>query len=73
MVNEYLKSFVGAQQKILALVRVFITLIILLIVIRLRCLHGKISNRILCVCTCTVGSSQCSRCVVYSPGAVAAY
>ena len=36
---------------------------------RLRCLHG---NAISCMCTCSVGSAQCSGCVVYGPGAMAA-
>ena len=38
---------------------------------RLRCLHGKADTTISCVCTCTVGSAQCSRCVVYDPSAMA--
>ena len=40
---------------------------------RLRCLHGKVDTIISCMCTCTVGSAQCSGCVmVYGPGAMAA-
>ena len=37
---------------------------------RLRCLHGKINTTILCMCTCSVGSAQCSGCVVYGPDAI---
>ena len=37
---------------------------------RLRCLHGKVDTAISCMCTCTVGSAQCSGCVVYDPSAV---
>ena len=39
---------------------------------RLRCLHGKVDTTISCMCTCSVGSAQCSGCVVYGPGAMAA-
>ena len=40
---------------------------------RLRCLHGKVDTTInLCMCACIVGSAQCSGCVVYGPGAMAA-
>ena len=39
---------------------------------RLRCLHGKVDTTISCLCTCSVGSAQCSGCVVYGPGAMAA-
>ena len=39
---------------------------------RLRCLHGKIDTTISCMCTCSVGSAQCSGCVVYGPGTMAA-
>ena len=39
---------------------------------KLRCLHGKVDTTISCVCTCTVGSAQCSGCVVYGLGAMAA-
>ena len=39
---------------------------------RLRCLHGKVDTTILCMCTCSVGSAQCSGWVVYGPGAMAA-
>ena len=39
---------------------------------RLRCLHGKVDTTISCMCTCSVGSAQCSGCVVYGPGALAA-
>ena len=38
----------------------------------LMCLHGKVDTAISCVCTCTVGSAQCSGCVVYGPSAMAA-
>ena len=38
----------------------------------LRCLHGKVDTTISCMCTCSVGSAQCSGCVVYGPGAMAA-
>ena len=40
---------------------------------RLRCLHGKADTTISCVCKCTVGSAQCSGCVVYDSSAMAAY
>ena len=39
---------------------------------RLRCLHGKVDTTISCMCTYSVGSAQCSGCVVYGPGAMAA-
>ena len=39
---------------------------------RLRCLHGKVNTTISCMCTCSVGSAQCSGCMVYGPGAMAA-
>ena len=39
---------------------------------RLRCLHGKVHTTISCMCTCSVGSAQCSGCVVYGPGVMAA-
>ena len=39
---------------------------------RLRCLHGKVDTTISCMCTRSVGSAQCSGCVVYGPGAMAA-
>ena len=39
---------------------------------RLRCLHGKVDTTISCMCTCSVGSTQCSGCVVYGPRAMAA-
>ena len=39
---------------------------------RLKCLHGKVDTTISCMCTCSVGSAQCSGCVVYGPGAMAA-
>ena len=39
---------------------------------RLRCLYGKVDTTISCMCTCSVGSAQCSGCVVYGPGAMAA-
>ena len=39
---------------------------------RLRCLHGKVDTTISCVCTCIVGSAQCSGCVVYNTSAMAA-
>ena len=39
---------------------------------RLRCLHGKVDTTISHMCTCSVGSAQCSWCVVYGPGAMAA-
>ena len=39
---------------------------------RLRCLHGKVDTIISCMCTCSVGSTQCSGCVVYGPGAMVA-
>ena len=39
---------------------------------RLRCLHGKVDTTISRVCTCTVGSAQCSGCVVYGPSTMAA-
>ena len=39
---------------------------------RLRCLHGKVDTIISCMCTCSVGSAQCSGCMVYGPGAMAA-
>ena len=39
---------------------------------RLRCLYGKVDTTISCMCTCSVGSSQCSGCVVYGSGAMAA-
>ena len=32
---------------------------------RLRCLHGEVDTAISCMCTCIVGSAQCSGCVVY--------
>ena len=39
----------------------------------MRCLHGKVDSTISCVCTCSVGSAQCSAgCVVYGPGYMAA-
>ena len=38
---------------------------------RLRCLYGKVDTTISCVCTCSVGSTQCSECVVYGPGTMA--
>ena len=38
----------------------------------MRCLHGKVDSTISCVCTCSVGSAQCSGCVVYGLGAMAA-
>ena len=39
---------------------------------RLRCLHGKVDTTISCMGTCSVGSAQCSGCVVYGAGAMAA-
>ena len=39
---------------------------------RLRCLHGKVDTTISCMCTCSVGFAQCSGCVVYGPGSMAA-
>ena len=39
---------------------------------RLKCLHGKAENTMSCISTCVVGSTQCSGCVVYGPGAMAA-
>ena len=39
---------------------------------RLRCLHGKVDTIISCMCTCSFGFTQCSGCVVYGPGAMAA-
>ena len=39
---------------------------------RFRCLQGKVDTIISCMCTCSVGSAQCSGCVVYGPGAMAA-
>ena len=39
---------------------------------RLKCLHGKVDTTISCVCTCTVGSSQCPGCMVYGPCAMTA-
>ena len=39
---------------------------------RLRCLHGKVDTTISCMCTCSVGSTQCSGCVVYGLGTMAA-
>ena len=39
---------------------------------RLKCLHGKVDTTISCVCTCTVGSTQCSGCMVYGLSAMAA-
>ena len=39
---------------------------------RLRRLYGKVDTTISCVCTYTVGSTQCSGCVVYGPSAMAA-
>ena len=32
----------------------------------------KVDTIISCMCTCSVGSAQCSGCVVYGPGAMAA-
>ena len=39
---------------------------------RLRCRHGQVDTTISCMCTCGVGSTQCSGCVLYDPGAMAA-
>ena len=39
---------------------------------RLRCLHGKLDPTISSLCTYSVGSVQCSGCVVYGPCAMAA-
>ena len=39
---------------------------------RLRCLHGKVDTTISCMFICSVGSTQCSGCMVYGPGAMAA-
>ena len=39
---------------------------------RLRYLHYKVDTTISCMCTCSFGSAQCSGCVVYGPGAMAA-
>ena len=39
---------------------------------RLRCLHGKVDTTISCMCTCTIGSAQCSGCLVYDLSAMAA-
>ena len=36
-----------------------------------RCLHGKVDTTISCMCTCIVGSAQCSGCMIYCPGAMA--
>ena len=38
---------------------------------RLRCLHGKVDTTI-SMCTCTVGSAQCSERMIYDPDAVTA-
>ena len=39
---------------------------------RLRCLHGKVYTTISCImCTCIVGSAQCSGCMIYCTGAMA--
>ena len=35
-------------------------------------MHGKVDTTNLCVCTCTVCPTQCSRCVVCDPSAMAA-
>ena len=40
---------------------------------RLRSLHGMVDTTISCVCTCTVGSAQCSGCMVYGPSAMVAF
>ena len=42
------------------------------VVYRLRCLHGKVDTTISCLCSCVVGSTQCSGCVVYGPSVMAA-
>ena len=39
---------------------------------KLRCLHGKVNTTISCMCTCSVVFAQCSGCVVYGLGAMAA-
>ena len=39
---------------------------------RLRCVHGNVDTTISCVCTCIVGSAQCSGCVVYGTNDMAA-
>ena len=39
---------------------------------RLRCLHGKVDTTISCMCTCIVGSAQCSGCIVYGSAVMAA-
>ena len=33
---------------------------------------GKVDTTISCTCTCSVGFAQCSGCMVYGPGAMAA-
>ena len=40
---------------------------------RLSCLNDKVNTTISSMCTCTVGSTQCSGCVVYDSGAMAEY
>ena len=37
----------------------------------LRYLHGRVDAIISCMHTCSVGSTQCSGCMVYGPGAMA--
>ena len=37
-----------------------------------RYLQGKAHTNISCICTCTLGCTNCSGCVVYDPSATAA-